>query len=111
MMVHPDNRIVTAREGETILDAGLREGLALPYECRNGGCGVCKATIAYGTVDYGAYQKSVLTDEEKQAGKALLCCATPLSDIELEYVPTSVPGGILAKTYAAVTGGDETPVP
>ena len=29
------------REGETILDAGLREGLALPYECRNGGCGLC----------------------------------------------------------------------
>ncbi|MBL8541388.1 MAG: cytochrome b N-terminal domain-containing protein [Betaproteobacteria bacterium] len=101
VMVHPDHRIVTAREGETLLDAGLREGISLPYECRNGGCGVCKATITYGTVDYGAHQESVLTAEEKQAGKALLCCATALSDIELEYVPTVAPGGIAAKTYVA----------
>jgi CDP-4-dehydro-6-deoxyglucose reductase len=99
VMVRPDNRIVAAREGETLLDAGLREGLALPYECRNGGCGVCKATIAYGTVDYGAYQESVLTEDEKRAGKALLCCATPLSDLELEYAPTAAPGGIPVHTY------------
>ncbi len=28
---------ITVRTDETILDAGLRQGLALPYECRNGG--------------------------------------------------------------------------
>ena len=101
ILVHPDNRIFGAREGETILDAGLREGIALPYECRNGGCGMCKATIAYGTVDYGAYQESVLTDAERQAGKALLCCATPLSDLEVEYVPTSAPGRFAARSHTA----------
>jgi CDP-4-dehydro-6-deoxyglucose reductase len=94
MLVRPDNRIVGVREGETLLDAGLREGVPLPYECRNGGCGQCKATLAYGSVDYGAYQAGALTDDERAAGKLLTCCATPLSDIELEYVPAAAPGGI-----------------
>ncbi len=101
ILVHPDNRIVAAREGETILDAGLREGVALPFECRNGGCGVCKGRIVYGTVDYGACQPDMLTDAEKRDGKALFCCATPLSDVEVEYVPVSAPGGIPVKTYTA----------
>ncbi len=101
ILLHPDNRIVPAREGETILDAGLREGVALPFECRYGGCGVCKGHILYGVVDHGAYQPSMLTETEKREGKALFCCATPLSDVEVEYVPVSTPGGFPVKTYTA----------
>jgi CDP-4-dehydro-6-deoxyglucose reductase, E3 len=100
-LVHPDNRIVPVREGETLLDAGLREGIALPFECRNGGCGECKGAVLYGAVDYGAVQPSMLTEAEKREGKALFCCATPLSDVEVEYVPESVPGGLPVRTYAA----------
>jgi NAD(P)H-flavin reductase/ferredoxin len=101
LMVRPDNRIVAARPGETLLDAGLRDGVALPYECRNGGCGVCKGTVLYGSVDYGVHQQGVLTEEEKRAGKALFCCATPLSDLEIEYVPASAPGNFKVRTYHA----------
>lgn len=100
-LVHPDNRIVPVREGETLLDAGLREGIALPFECRNGGCGVCKAHVLYGTVDHGAHQPDVLTEAEKREGKVLLCCATPLSDVEIEYVPVETPGGIPVRVYTA----------
>ncbi len=92
MLVRPDNRIVAVRAGETLLDAGLREGIPLPFDCRNGGCGQCKATLAYGAVDYGAYQPGVLTEEERKAGKLLTCCATALGDVELEYVPVRAPG-------------------
>ena len=101
MLVRPDNRILAIREGETILDAGLREGLPFPYECRNGGCGKCKATLAYGAVDYGAYQRDSLSDAERAAGKLLLCCATPRSDIEIEYEPTAAPGGVPARVWSA----------
>ena len=87
MFVRPDNRIVTVRAGETLLDAGLREGIALPFECRNGGCSQCKATITHGKVSYGAYQPDVLSDAERAAGVVLTCSCTPLGDIELEYVP------------------------
>jgi CDP-4-dehydro-6-deoxyglucose reductase, E3 len=99
LMVHPDNRIIPIREGETVLDAGLRDAIPMPFECRNGGCGVCKGTILYGKVDYGVYQPAMLTDQEKAAGKALLCCCTALSDVEIEYEPTQGAGGIALKVY------------
>ena len=101
MLVRPDNRIVPVREGETLLDAGLREGVELPFECRNGGCGKCKLTLAYGDVDYGAYQRDMLTDAERAAGKVLACTATALGDLEIEYVPAQAPGGLATRTWSA----------
>jgi len=77
-------RKVTAKEGETILEAALRQGLNLPYQCRDGACGTCKGKILRGTVDYGTYQRGVLSDAEKKEGKALFCCAKPLSDLDIE---------------------------
>ena len=101
MLVRPDNRIVPVRAGETLLNAGLREGVELPFECRNGGCGQCKATLAYGAVDYGAYQKDALPRAERDAGKLLLCTATALGDIEIEYLPAKAPGGIVPRIWGA----------
>ncbi len=101
MLVRPDNRIIAVRAGDTVLDAGLREGIALPFECRNGGCGQCKATLAYGEVDYGAYQKDALPQAERDAGKILTCCAVPRGDIEIEYVPAQAPGGIRPREWTA----------
>lgn len=72
------------RAGETILEAGLREGLALPYECRNGGCSVCICSVEHGTVEHRPYQKSALSDAAKAQGKALMCCAVPTSDVVIE---------------------------
>src|SRR5574339_215945 len=69
MLVRPDNRIVAVRAGETLLDAALREGIALPFDCRSGGCGECKATLRAGTVEFGAYQPGVLSAAERAAGK------------------------------------------
>ena len=85
--VHPDNRTVRSRFGETILDAGLRGEINLPYECRNGGCGLCKCSVLQGEVDPGIYQPSVLSPAERAMGKVLMCCASPLTDIEIEYEP------------------------
>ena len=80
----PAGNKVMAKKGETILEASLRQGINLPYVCRDGACGACKGRILRGTVDYGTYQKGVLTDAEKKEGKALFCCAKPLSDLEIE---------------------------
>jgi NAD(P)H-flavin reductase len=85
--VHPDERIVTARPGETILEAGLREGLPMPFDCRNGGCGVCKGKVLEGAFVMEPYQASVLTAEERADGKTLFCCAVPQGDLEIEYQP------------------------
>jgi NAD(P)H-flavin reductase len=45
---------------------------------------VCKATLAHGSVDYGVYQKSALSDAERRSGKLLLCCACAQSDLDVE---------------------------
>jgi len=75
----------SAKAGETILEAALRQEVRLPYGCRDGACGTCKGSILQGTVEYGVHQREALSEQEKQGGKALFCCATPLSDLEIEY--------------------------
>jgi CDP-4-dehydro-6-deoxyglucose reductase len=84
MTVHPSTQALPLRAGETLLEAGLRQGLALPYECRNGGCGVCMCTVLHGSVDHGAYQPSALPEALRAQGKTLMCCAKALSDVEIE---------------------------
>ncbi len=90
----PAGKSVSIRFDETLLDAGLRQDVNLPYECRNGGCGQCKCTVRSGKVDPGLYQPSALSEEERAAGKVLLCCATALGDVEIDYVPPTVPSAI-----------------
>ncbi len=101
LMIRPDNRIVPVRPGETILEAALREGIAFPYQCRNGGCGECKCTVVYGPIEQGPHQESALSTEERAKGMALACTAMPLADIEVEYVPIAPPGGIRPRVYTA----------
>lgn len=99
--VYPDNRVVMARPGESLLDAGLRAEIALPFECRNGGCGKCKCTVLYGEVDTGHVQESALSAAERAEGKVLMCCATPQSDLEIEYEPTGELAKAPIKTYSS----------
>ena len=89
LTVHPGALPVSARAGETLLEAGLRAGLALPYDCRAGGCGLCVCTVLNGRIDPGPYQPAALTDPMRARGQALMCCAVALDDVEIEVdVPT-----------------------
>ncbi|MFN7836250.1 MAG: CDP-6-deoxy-delta-3,4-glucoseen reductase [Burkholderiaceae bacterium] len=80
----PGGKSFTCSAEETILAAALHQGVILPYGCKNGACGSCKAQVLAGTLDYGAHQARTLTDQEKVTGHALLCCAKPLSDVRLQ---------------------------
>lgn len=84
LTLHPGPARVDARAGETLLEAGLRAGVALPYDCRAGGCGVCVCTVLQGRVDPGAFQPAALTEAMRARGQALMCCAVALEDVELE---------------------------
>ena len=87
--MHPGAMPVSARAGETLLEAGLRAGLPLPYDCRAGGCGQCLCTVLNGRIDPGPYQPAALSDAMRARGQALMCCAVALEDVELEVdVPT-----------------------
>lgn len=76
--------VVTVRQDETLLDAGLRHEIKLPYECRNGSCGLCKCTVTHGRVNPGYFQPEALSAADLAAGKVLLCCATALDDLVVE---------------------------
>jgi NAD(P)H-flavin reductase/ferredoxin len=86
LTLHPGPAQASARAGETLLEAGLRAGLALPYDCRAGGCGLCKCTVLNGRVDPGPYQRAALSDAMRAQGQVLMCCAVPLEDVELEVI-------------------------
>ncbi len=94
----PSNHSFPVDENETILEAALEQGYALPYSCRNGACGVCKSKILQGSVDYGNAQAFVLSEEEKGAGFALICCARPLSNLVIESHEVTTAQEILVKT-------------
>src|SRR4051812_30179025 len=80
----PSNHIITANDEETILGAALREGFVISYGCRNGACGTCKGRVLEGEVDYGTYDESALSDNEKRQGYALFCQAKPRGDVTIE---------------------------
>ncbi len=82
--LEPSGHTFSVAEGETILEAALRQGIGLPYGCRNGACGACKAILRSGELAYGDYQERALHPQEKAAGKALTCCTRPLTDIVFE---------------------------
>jgi NAD(P)H-flavin reductase/ferredoxin/quinol-cytochrome oxidoreductase complex cytochrome b subunit len=92
---------VVVRAGETLLEAGLRQGLALPYECRNGGCGVCACAVLHGEVDLGPYQPSALSDADRAAGKALMCCATARSDLDIAVLGAADASRLPVRTWSA----------
>ena len=82
--VQPANQAFEVQEGESVLAAALRQGVMLPYGCKNGACGSCKGKIVAGAVDYGHYHARVLTETERAHGKALFCQAKPLGDLVIE---------------------------
>ncbi|MFN9281805.1 MAG: CDP-6-deoxy-delta-3,4-glucoseen reductase [Betaproteobacteria bacterium] len=86
----PAERSFTVDRDERILAAALRQGIGLPYGCRDGACGSCKSRLLEGRVIHGAHQSKALSADEEAAGFILTCCATPQTDCVVEA--RSVPG-------------------
>ena len=68
-------------EGETVLTAALRQGVMLPYSCKNGTCGSCKGTVLSGEVHYPYHPPLALERSEIAEGMALMCQAEPLENL------------------------------
>jgi CDP-4-dehydro-6-deoxyglucose reductase len=82
--VEPSGREFTATPEETLLAAAIRQGIGLPYGCKDGACGSCKCRKISGVVSHRAHQAKALSPEEEAAGLVLTCCATAHSDVVLE---------------------------
>lgn len=73
-------------DGETILDAAFRQGIALPHGCKEGQCSACKSILLDGEVELKKYSTFALSDGERDADHILLCRALADSDVEIELL-------------------------
>ena len=99
--LEPSGHTFTVAPGETVLEAAVRQGIGLPYGCRNGACGACKGVLRSGELEYGDYQERALHAHEKAAGKALTCCTRPLTDIVFEVRELSGAKDLAIRTLPA----------
>ena len=84
VQLQPSGKTFTNQNDQTLLDAAFSADLTVPHGCRSGVCGACKGKIVQGRFEHGSPAAHALSTEDRAAGKALLCCAKPLSDLTIE---------------------------
>ncbi|WP_293952661.1 benzoate 1,2-dioxygenase electron transfer component BenC [uncultured Corynebacterium sp.] len=95
-------RFVECEDDQTVADAAYQARINIPFDCRDGACGTCKAFCESGDYEDGDYIEDALSDDEAAEGYCLPCQMTPNSDLILQIATTSV----LAKTGAATFDGE-----
>jgi ring-1,2-phenylacetyl-CoA epoxidase subunit PaaE len=65
-------------DGETILEAALKQGADLPFSCKGGVCSTCKAKLLAGKVDMDT--NYALEQEEVEQGYILTCQSHPRTE-------------------------------
>ena len=108
--IEPSGRTLAVDAAESVLDAALRQGVALPYGCRNGACRSCRGRVIEGEVHYPAGLPKALQPVDLAEGFALLCEAHLLGDARIEVeeidshrdiVVRTLPCRLSAKTQLA----------
>ena len=82
--LHSSGRRFDVKPGETVLEAAQRAGIALPYSCRAGVCGSCKATLLEGRCEYPRNPPTALDVHDRTRRAVLLCQAVPLTDLTVQ---------------------------
>jgi CDP-4-dehydro-6-deoxyglucose reductase len=59
----------------------VRQGVMLPYSCKNGTCGSCKGVVEQGEVHYPFHPPMALEKSDYAEGCALMCQAEPVEDL------------------------------
>ncbi|MEZ5741475.1 MAG: CDP-6-deoxy-delta-3,4-glucoseen reductase [Burkholderiaceae bacterium] len=84
VVVRPSGREFVVGPQQSVLEAALANDIVLPYGCRDGACGSCKAKVLEGTVEHGPHASGALKPAEQEQGYALLCCAHPRADLVVQ---------------------------
>jgi ring-1,2-phenylacetyl-CoA epoxidase subunit PaaE len=67
-----------AKNQDSVVDAGLKAGLEMPYSCKGGVCSTCRAKVILGEVDMD--NNFALEDYEVARGFVLCCQSYPVTD-------------------------------
>ena len=103
---------VFCNDNQTLLDCCIQSGLSVPYNCRSGECGECKAVCVSGAVrEMPGADPAVFDDTDRAAGKILLCMCTPLSDVVIDVpAATDIPA-IRPQTFNVMIARSEKVTP
>jgi toluene monooxygenase electron transfer component len=70
--------------GDSLLRAGLRAGIGLPYECGTGSCGTCKFTLLSGAVEDLWPDAPGLNERDRRKQRKLACQSRPTGDCHIK---------------------------
>lgn len=70
---------VVFQHANSLLESLESAGMQIPYQCREGYCGSCRANLVEGEVAYLQEPMAWLND-----GEVLLCCCVPKTDLSLK---------------------------
>ncbi len=94
IVLEPSGRSFPAEPGETLLEAALRAGVGVHYNCSNGTCGGCKVRVREGAAGEERPHDFPLPAAERAQGYVLLCATTPGGDMVIEGEETHDPRAI-----------------
>jgi len=67
---------------ETLLESSEKNGVLIPWGCRQGNCGTCMTKLVSGDVRMQPHE--ALSDQQRSQGYILPCVSRPLSDVTLD---------------------------
>jgi CDP-4-dehydro-6-deoxyglucose reductase, E3 len=109
--IQPSRRSFQVSRDEPILSAAIRQGIGLPYGCKDGACGSCKSRLLEGRVIHGAHQAGALSADEADAGWTLTCCAAAQTDVVIEARTVAAAGEIPVRKMPVRVTKLERPAP
>jgi CDP-4-dehydro-6-deoxyglucose reductase len=109
--LQPSGRQFTVERDEPILLAAIRQGVGLPYGCKDGACGSCKSRLVEGRVIHGAHQSKALSPEEEDAGWTLTCRAAAQTDVVIEARTVVGAGEVPPRKMPARVSSLDKPAP
>jgi ferredoxin-NADP reductase/ferredoxin len=97
---------------EFVLDAALRQGVPLVYQCRSGSCSTCVGQMVSGTLEMARDRALSLIASEIAEGKRLLCSSHALGpSVVRRHYPSTLIYAEERRNFEARVAGVEWPVP
>lgn len=107
--IQPSGHSFQVLADDSILQSGLKAGLAMPYGCSNGTCGLCRARLVSGDVTPIGHSDHRFSAAEKAQGLLLTCINTAASsETELEVVEAESTDEISHQEITVRVSGVET---
>lgn len=96
----PANLQLQVPDGDTILQAALKQGYYFPWGCDAGSCSLCEGKLLQGRVRLKRCN-DIITPESQRADALLCCLAYPLENCDIEVTRVLAPGQIPLQTLTA----------